>query len=372
MLSRYNYRLVKQVNYKKRIAWPFVLLLLGAVVVWAVLPSYTPSIQDAEGNVVPGSIVRLENVTLGGHEQWLLLRGHKADAPILLVLHGGPGSGLIGSARHYQAELEEHFLVVNWDQRGAGKSWSLKLRPEDITTDALLADTLELVQWLTREFNQEKIFVLGHSWGSYLALRAAQIRPDLFAGVITAGQMVDVQRSEEISWQFTHNKAVSMGNAKAVNELEDLGSPPYADIAKALPVQRKWLMKFGGADYSGRINQDTLHHIILGREYNLMDAYRFIRGQSLSGPPLMNALTDLNMFKLVPKLEVPIWIANGRHDYLTPFTLTEEYYNALEAPHKEMIWFERSAHSPLLEEPREFNQMIIDKVLPWAQVYSIE
>lgn len=367
MRSQYHHRLGKQVNYKKRILWSLLLVILAAFVVWAVLPSATPPIRDSQGNLVPGSVARFQKVTLGGHEQWLLLRGHRADAPILLVLHGGPGSGIIASARHYQAELEEHFLVVNWDQRGAGKSWNSKLKPEDITPEALLGDTIELTQWLTREFNQDKVFVLGHSWGSYLALRAAQTRPDLYAGIITAGQMVDVQRSEEISWEYTHNKAVSLGNAKAVKELEDLGPPPYADLTKALPIQRKWLIKFGGADHSGKITSNVIRHIVLGREYNLVDGYRFLRGQVLSGPALMNPLGDLNMFTLVPKLQVPIWIANGRHDYLTPYTLTQEYFEALDAPHKEMIWFEHSAHSPLFEEHQAFNQMIITRVLPWAR-----
>lgn len=349
---------------RKRRSWLKILgaiigILFLAVVVMAAIPPGTPTITTP-GPESLHSIAALERIEIGGLDQWALIRGHDVTAPVVLFLHGGPGNPQISIARKFMAELEKHFVVVNWDQRGSGKSWSNNIDPATMTVDQFVSDTVELTQWLQQRFDQEKIYLVGHSWGSYIGALAAQQHPELFHAYIGVGQMVSFEESEKLSYQYTLDTAHSEDNAEAVAELEAMGPPPYKNGKEDVIVQRNWLAHFGGLQREVDMTRETVQSILTGREYTLFDGYRYLQGMNYSIDHLYDALPDVNLFAQVPTLEIPVWFVSGKYDYITVSSLTQRYYEQLQAPDKEFILFEKSAHLPLFEEPEKFTELMIE------------
>lgn len=163
------------------------------------MTSRTPQIRDEKGKVIPGSIASLEKVYIGGVKQWILIRGRSVNNPVLLFLHGGPGSAEWPLVRDYNRSLEDHFIHVYWEQRGAGKSYSKNIGNMHI--DQFISDTRELLQYLQKRVNREKVFLIGHSWGSLLGILTAEKYPELFHAYIGVGQFVSAKEQEEISYQ---------------------------------------------------------------------------------------------------------------------------------------------------------------------------
>ncbi len=298
----------------------------------------------------------LEEVTLGGEEQWIYIRGEDRDNPVLLFLHGGPGFSAMVPVRHYNRELEENFVVVNWDQRGAGKSFSTDIHPETINLEQIIEDTLELTRLLQERFDTGQIYLVGHSWGSIVGVHAARRHPEYYFAYVGIGQAVNFVEAEQISYQFTLDRARELNIGAAVRELEEIGPPPYS--REQLGVQRKWLFQFGGEVYGETNNTRYLLGLaglhLSAPEYSLGDVINMIRGNNLSGELMWDDLMATDLPQQAPALELPVYFVTGCYDYVTVFEKVEEYYNLLEAPSKELIWFERSAHSPIFEQPDQF------------------
>jgi len=294
----------------------------------------------------------IEALNIGGITQWVSLRSANITCPILLFLHGGPGTAQIFWSRKSQRKLEESFLVVNWDQRGSGRSYSRSLRKEDMTIDRFVADAEELIELLLKRFGQNKVFLVGHSWGSIIGAYLVAKRPDIIRAYIGIGQAVDMKRGETISYQFTLDEARRQNNKKAIHELEKIGVPPYADLNSG-GVQRKWLSKFHGATYKGSLWSILLENISL-KDTRPFDLIRFVAGAMFSLSCLEDRQNMVKIIQDVPEIEVPVYFCCGRRDYNVPFELVVEYAEKLRAPEKKIIWFEHSAHLPNFEEPESF------------------
>jgi len=322
------------------------------------LVSWTPAIRDSNRQVIEESIASLEQVSLGGIEQHILIRGQNKNNPVLLFLHGGPGYPQISFARKFQSKLEKDFVVVQWDQRGSGKSYSRQVPEDSMNREQFISDTIELVEHLSKQFDQEKIYLAGHSWGSDLGVRAVSKRPDLFYAYIGIGQVVHSEKQEQISYEYVYSMAAADGNKKALEDLEEIGFPPYADHEKDVMVQRKWLRRYDGVE----VNVNTMREIVLGilfsPEYTWLDGIRFIRGNYFTRETMFNDIKDVNMLEDYPVLPVPVYFMAGRQDYNTPSELVKQYYNQLDAPIKEFFWFENSAHDPHFEEPEKFAELM--------------
>jgi pimeloyl-ACP methyl ester carboxylesterase len=333
-------------------------VLIGLVCVLALIPARTPLIEGEE------AISSLENVELGGVEQWLLIRGRDQGNPVLLYVHGGPGSAIMSLARRFSSRLEEHFVVVHWDQRGAGKSCSSEVPDDGWSLEQFLSDAHELTQWLRRRFGVEKIYLVGHSWASVLGIWTVQRHPELFYAYVGVGQVVDEKRNEEISYRFVLDRARAEGNEKALEELGEI-APPYRNKEELLR-QRKWLSHYRGDVYSGGGMWSFAPTLALSSEYTLREKLFYLRCMynSLERATPEDERTDF--LESARRLEVPVYFFTGRHDYNTPFELVEEYVSVLQAPHKEIIWFENSAHNAPLEEPDRFQDELIDRVLEQA------
>jgi pimeloyl-ACP methyl ester carboxylesterase len=321
----------------------------------------TPPFVDANGQKTSGSIAEFRTVTLGGLEQRLLLRGRSTRNPVLLVLHGGPGFPEYALFRHHNAAIEDHYVVVHWEQRGAGRSFSESLTADDLSLDRFRADTHELVLYLKKEFGQQKIFLLGHSWGSILGALYAHDHPENVAAYVGQGQVAWMAEGEDRSFDFVEREAKAKGDQDAVETLARIGRPPYT--MSELIEQRELVTRFGGAIRNGATPTSLIWDMMSQPEFTWVDAYLNIRGALLSLDSLMDQLMQVNLIADANRFEVPVFFALGRHDQQVPADLAAEYFERLEAPSKRIIWFENSAHTPSLEEPELFNTMMIEDVL---------
>lgn len=301
-----------------------------------------------------------EKIILGGIEQWISLRSKNTNNPILLFLHGGPGTAQISFSRKSQSELEKDFIVVNWDQRGAGRSYKSTIKKEDMRIEHFISDGEELAEALLRRFNQKKLFLVGHSWGSVIGAYLSAKRPDLFWAYIGIGQVVNMDRGERLSYKFTLDEARRINNTKAIKELEGIGEPPYKNLSTA-GVQRKWLAKFHGETYKGT-SLGTIFKNISIKDMGPLDLYKFIKGAMFSLKSLEEQQNRVNLFVDVPEIKVPVFFCSGCRDYNVPFELVVEYMDKLRAPYKEMVWFKNSAHLPNFEEPDVFYNFCSSKL----------
>lgn len=209
-----------------------VLAGIGLLAFTALLarPASTDPIVDADGNRVAGSIAELATVDINGHDLTMLIRGHSVDNPVLLFLAGGPGGSEMGSMRRHLPELEEHFVVVTWDQRGTGHAYD-QLDPTDtLTLDGAIDDTLTVTQYLRDRFDQDTIYLLGQSWGTTLGVLAIQQQPDLYTAFIGTGQMVSQLATDTIFYQDTLTWAQITGRTGLVADLLAIGAPPYDEM----------------------------------------------------------------------------------------------------------------------------------------------
>jgi pimeloyl-ACP methyl ester carboxylesterase len=328
---------------------------------------FAPVLKDASGARLLSStdgIASLEAVELNGARQWISVRGQKRDAPVLLFLHGGPGMPEMANTRRYFAgPIEASFVVVNWDQRGAGKSFGAAAGAK-LGIDLLLADTLALVDYLRRRFNKDKIFIVGHSWGSLLGTLFVAAYPGRVAAYGGVGQFVSGPDNEKVSYRWALEEAKAQGKKKVVRGLEAIAAygedPLSGDWFRNVQVERKWLKAVGGeVGHDPRFHNQILRDIFLAPEYSLADKMGFVRGAVATVKALWPEVLAVDLRKKAPRLEVPVAFFTGRYDFNTPRTLAEDYLESLVAPRKEMVYFENSAHSPCYEEPELFARELL-------------
>jgi pimeloyl-ACP methyl ester carboxylesterase len=329
----------------------------------------TPPITDADGNVVPGSIASLERVELNGSQQWITIRGHSTDKPVLLFLAGGPGGSELVMTRRYLSDLEEHFIIVNWDQPGVGKSYHARSRDE-LTPERYVNDAYALTLYLRERFNQDKIYVFGESWGSILGVRLVQEHPDLFHALISTGQVVDPVENDTEMYEFAIQLYREQGNMDAVEALRRNGPPPYtADemVGKFQAMNgviHTYMLRHAHGEGTGHnLALDSLR----APEYGLLDKVNWVLSLLRTFPHVYAQLNDLDLRVEAPALDVPVYFIRGRWDFNTSHRLAGEYVALLDAPHKELIWFEDSAHTPMWDEPERFADVLVNTVLADTQ-----
>lgn len=344
-----------------------VFLCLLIVGILFLIPGYSPAIKDEQGHSLQGSIVSLEKIIVGGQEQWILIRGTDTKKPVILFLHGGPGTADMCLLNKYTSELQKHFVVVSWDQRGAGKSYGAINPNSSMTINQFISDACELTEMLCHRFNQEKIFLVGHSWGSVIGILTIRKNPDLYHAYIGIGQIANMQENERLSYEWTLQQAINAHDKRTVEKLNKIGKPPYTgDWQKKFMTERRLLGKYGGELYGSSKGAFPLFigRLLRSSEYTLFDKVNFFRGIFSTVRLVFPELMTVNLMEQAPSLKVPVYFALGKHDYEAPFMLAEQYFKILEAPCKELIWFENSAHLPYVEENEKFNDLLINHILP--------
>ena len=333
-----------------------------------VLPAGTPRIR-AGGKAAPGSVAVLEKIGIGGSDQWVLERSEGPGNPVVLFLHGGPGTSQLTSNRRDTRGLERHFTVVNWDQRGAGKSYGAIRDPGKMNIGQFVADTRELTLYLLQKFRQDRLVLVGHSWGTVIGALAVSRYPELYSCYVGIGQIGNMAEGEAASYRWTLEQARKHGNRRAVHALVAMGPPPYeGDWQKKTITQRSYLARFGGEVCRSRFGASgqVVGGLLFSREYTLADRVNVFRGILGSMRLLWPKLLGVDLFDSVPEMKVPVFLIEGRHDYECPSEIAERYFDALRAPAKELIWFNQSAHLPHAEERDLFTKVMVEKVLPIA------
>jgi pimeloyl-ACP methyl ester carboxylesterase len=256
-------------------------------------------------------------------------------------------------AHKFQRPLEEHFVCVQWDQRGAGKSYSKKVPVESLTVEHILADATELTHYLRERFSKGKIYLVGHSWGTYIGMLLIERHPKLFEALVSIGQVVDDRRGREIADRFIREQARKSGNQEALDEMAE---DPDG-------FREKWLFAFGGELYGETSYTPFILAGLKSPEYGLFDIQKVAKGSSFSSQHMSYDAIRGTIFENIHSVDVPVYFFTGRHDYTTPFSLVERFFEKLEAPSKKIIWFENSAHFPFYEEPERFTQKMVAIVL---------
>ncbi|MCA9670802.1 MAG: alpha/beta hydrolase [Myxococcales bacterium] len=298
-------------------------------------------------------------VTLGGVAQQILARGDDATLPLLLWLHGGPGNSEIPLSHVYGPALERHFIVVHWDQRGAGRSYAASAPPRDMSVDRFVRDSKELALWLRQRFKSSRLFLLGHSWGTVVGALAAARYPKLFDAYVAVAQVTNLVQIGEAQRRLAFERAKRQSNAAASARF----AKPAAKRPPSLP-QLLETMKLV-ASLGGNLYKQTGY----GRFAQIMKASKHplppsARGATLfSLKRLWSELWRLDVSKDAKRFEMPVYLLIGRHDLQVPPPTVVAYAASVAAPRKAVVWFDSSAHWPQLEQPRRFERVLVCKLL---------
>ncbi|HEX5192069.1 MAG TPA: alpha/beta hydrolase [Solirubrobacteraceae bacterium] len=355
-------------RYGRRIITALATAGLLALAVLIAQPASTPPIVGANGKPLPGSIATLQQVHLGGHDQWLEIRGYNVHNPVLLYLSGGPGQSDLPFSRVFFGGLTKHFTVVGWDQRGTGKSYP-SLDPSTYTLDGAVADTIQLTNYLRHRFGQRKVYLIGESWGTILGVLAVQRHPELYRAYIASGQMVDPRRTDQQLYRDVLALAARTRDTGLAEEMRSYGPPPY-DSVWAYGLVMSQYDKLAGNFTKPKAYEDlgSTSGIgpwgVMGSEYNLVDKVNLLRGLLDTYAVLYPQLQQIDFRTTAERLDVPVYMLDGRHELAARRTLALDWYTHLRAPRKHIYTFADADHSATFEEFQALEHIMIHTVLP--------
>ena len=339
-------------------------IVLGLfIALWVISPGKPQPIMGPDGKPLEGSISTKEKISLGGVDQYIIIRGADSSKPVMLFLHGGPGSPEIAFMKQYNTDIEKDFVMVYWEQRGSGKSYSKDVPRESMTLDQFVSDTRELCEYLIERFNQDNIFLMGHSWGSLLGTITAFRHPELFKAYFGIGQVANQFEGERIGYEWVKQQAMERNDKKAIKTLSRLSFPDSlagSDLwLDYLTKQRQYVNRYGGGTTREITGMWPLISIVLKtREYTVRDKLNFMVGSMFSLRAMWDEVINTNLFKEIDSMQLPVYILHGVHDYTTPYAVAKAFYEQLQAPEKAFFSFEHSAHSPVMEEVEKFNAIV--------------
>ena len=341
---------------------------LIAMVIRIAQPARVEPVTNATGERVEGSISELVPVNLGGHEQWIEIRGASSDLPVLLYLSGGPGQSDLAFSRVLLDNLTQDFILVGWDQRGNGKSYP-SLNPESLTLDQAVADTIELSQFLCDRFEERKIYVIGESWGTTLGVLALQKAPQLYYAYIGSGQMVSQRVTDQIIYDDLLAWAEANNDGDLAAMLRESGPPPYESLWTYGEIMMHYDKLTPDYDpptpYIDRAEAgDVGPWGLLGSEYTAMDKVNVLRGLIDTFFVMYPQLQEIDFRKDVPSLEVPVYLMLGENELRGRLELAEEWFSMLEAPLKEIYILENSGHAAAFEHADFLHRVLLDEILP--------
>ena len=345
-----------------------VLLVCAFIFVGMLLvcsPGKPEPFLDENGMLLEGSISEKVFVNINGVEQGMFIISKDETHPVLLYLHGGMPEYFL--TQKYPTGLEDYFTVVWWEQRGSGLSYSADIPPETMTLEQMISDTLELTNYLRHRFGQEKIYLMGHSGGTFIGIQAAARAPELYYAYIGVAQMSSQLKSEKLAYEYMLQQFQENGNLEMVRKLEEApvtmtdGTP---DAYLALRDQAMHSLGIG--------TTHDMHSVITGiffpsltfRGYTLLEKVNMWRGKSQSGvSPFWDEMIATDLTIKVPELEIPAYFFGGIYDYTCSYTLAKDFLEKLQAPMKGFYTFKQSAHSPLFEEPEKMLRILLEDVL---------
>jgi pimeloyl-ACP methyl ester carboxylesterase len=340
-----------------------LLILTGILLAWS--PGKPEPLLDENGKPLAGSISEKIFVEINGVQQGMFIKGKDLKNPVLLYLHGGMPDYFL--TQKYPTGLEETFTVVWWEQRGTGLSYSPDMPQETMNVEQMIADTIELTNYLRQRFGVDKIYLMGHSGGTFIGIQAAARAPELYHAYIGVAQMSYQLRSEQMAYEYMFEQFRVNGDKNMIRKLE--ASP----VTMTDGVPDSYLLVRDIAMHSlGIGTMHNMHSVVTGimlssfqfREYTVGEKFNLWRAKSQSGVSTMwNEMMVVDLSRDVTKLDVPVYFLEGRYDYTVNYTLAKEYFEKLDAPIKGFYTFENSAHSPLFEEPEKVQKILQEDVL---------
>jgi pimeloyl-ACP methyl ester carboxylesterase len=343
------------------------LVLLGILLAWS--PGQPQPFLDETGQPLADSLSEKIHIQINGVEQGMFIKSRNIQNPVLLFVHGGPGMPEYWLTQRYPTGLEDHFTVVWWEQRGAGLSYNPDISPETMTAEQFIADTIEVTRYLLNRFGKEKIYLMGHSWGSTIGIQAAAQAPELHHAYIGMGQISNQLQSEQLAYEYALAQYRNNGNLRMLRKLE--AAPPA--MAVPLPAAYEALRD----EYMHDLGIGTTREmtsVITGiflpswqfREYTLAEKVNLWRGKVNSRSRdfgLWDAMLTTDLSQQVTKLAIPAYFFHGQYDYTCAYPLARAYFDKLQAPVKGFYTFDESAHSPIFEEPEKALKILLEDVL---------
>lgn len=326
-----------------------ILILLLSVVVCTAQQSKQPaSVKKVEEKLL---------IELGGEKQYVEITGESDKNPVLLFIHGGPGWTQTPQLRYFNADLTKYFTLVAWEQRGTGKSFMNNPEPKNVTLEQIVADGHELTQKLKEKFGQNKIYLVGYSWGSIVGMNLAQKFPNDYQAYIGIAQVINMKKSMNISQKWLYDRAKEKGDKVTLQALEKLKKPTTdfcnGDL-QCFIKQYELVTKYDGAIYNKDTNAENEKALTKYEDYK---DYDWTKAFEFSAKNLEKDMFATD-FRNVKELKLPVYFFLGRHDWNVSATLAAEFAKNLKAPKKKVIWFENSGHSLLEEEPQKFNKIM--------------
>lgn len=340
------------------------LLALG-VALRLVSPGEPAPFLDAEGEPLAGSLSEKIHVEINGVRQGMFLKSKDSRHPVLLYLHGGMPDYFL--TRQYPTGLEDQFTVVWWEQRGSGISYSPDIPRETMTMEQLISDVLAVTDYLRRRFGAEKIYLMGHSGGTFLGIQAVARAPERYHAYIGVAQMSYQAESERLAYEHMLERFRASGDARMVERLERApvtlagGTPP-----EYLAVRDEAMHGLGiGTMHEMRsLLGGLVIPSFLFREYTLSEKLSLWTAKSRAGVSIVwGEMVATDLRARLRKIPVPVYLLHGVHDYTVSYALARSYFDLIDAPLKGFYTFESSAHSPMFEEPDRMNRILREDVL---------
>lgn len=347
------------------------LILLVLLQLWS-YPGEPRPFVDKDGKPLPRSISEKAFVNINGVEQGMIIKSTDVTNPVLLYLHGGMPDYFL--TQNYPIGLEEYFTVVWWEQRGSGLSYSADISPETMSVEQFISDAFEVTNYLRRRFSKDKIYLMGHSGGTFIAIQAAAREPKLYFAYIGVAQISCQLKSEILAYEYMLSQFKATGNTRMVQRLE---SSPVSMTAGTpdtyLSVRDEAMHSLGvGTTHDMK---SVLSGIFLPslqfREYTLGEKINLWRGKFRSGvSSLWDEIIATDLTKKVPELDLPVYFFHGIHDYTVSYAEAKSYFHQLKAPIKGFYTFEKSAHSPIFEEPERTLKILSQDILVRANDHA--
>jgi len=334
-------------------------LLIGFFDLLINSPGKIEPLTDASGKVIPHAIAEKNEIEIGGIRQGFFIRSENPANPVILYLHGGPGSPELPMIIPTESgeRLEKYFTVCYWDQRGAGLSYGKSIDSSTMTVDQMVQDAHEMTKYLQRRFKKNKIYIMGHSWGTYLGVKTVERYPGDYLAYFGIGQVTNQLESERLAYDYMLQHASEIGDKKHVAKLKEFDKfAPDFPNQRYLRSVRSNLMEEDGI---GIMHKDAsmlriAKFILLFKGYTLSEKINYIRGMSFSSKYVFPYLISDNLFESSKSLEIPVCLISGKYDYQVSYALARKYMEVVSAPKKAFFTFENSAHSPNMEETEQF------------------
>jgi pimeloyl-ACP methyl ester carboxylesterase len=345
--------------------------VMSVLLVWS-WPGEPRPFLDEGGRPLPGSISEKVRVGVNGLEQGMFIRAKDGTRPVLLYLHGGMPEYFL--TQRHPTDLEAEFVVCWWEQRGAGLSYRPGMSPESLTVGQLVDDTLALTNHLRRRFGKDRIYLMGHSGGSFIGMHAVARAPELYHAYIGVAQMANQLRSEKQAYDYMLGRCRAERRAGLARKLEAAPVTLEDGVPAAYLRVRDEAMHALGVGTMRRMRSvaaglflPSLRH----RDYTLAEKLNFWRGKAAMGVSSMwKEMLAVDLAEHIPRVDVPVYFLHGVHDYTCTYTEASTYFDNLTAPLKGLYAFSESAHCPMFEEPDRFMAILREDVLKGANALA--